>query len=93
MNNAQFLERRAELSRLLESVEDRLPREDRDYVADFIEANEYALALEWVVDAFAEEKRAFTRDEIERIEALAKKMNMYPAILDHYPNGLTPRPT
>src|SRR5688572_961782 len=73
MNNAQYLERHAELSRLLESARDRLSLDNYEYVADFIEANEFALALEWLVDAFAEGKHAFTPDEIDRIEELQER--------------------
>ncbi len=45
---------RADLARLLQQVGASFPAEQTRYVEDFIDANEYQLALEWMLDGLIE---------------------------------------
>jgi hypothetical protein len=81
------LERR--LTALGESVSDRLNEEQRGWIAEFLWAGEYGLALETVADYLSEENHSITAAERTEAEALAQAMD----ILDRVMRPLSLCPT
>lgn len=54
MTLATYEQTHAELTSLLDLVRGSFPAEQTKYVEDFIAADEYQLALEWILDGMAE---------------------------------------
>lgn len=85
-------ELRGGLIKLRDAVLDRLTHEDQQQISELIDANEYGVALEWILDALAETKRKLPQSALTLIEKLAREMDMYPAILERIPPELIPPP-
>lgn len=80
------------LSRLRDTVLEQLSGEDQRQLSEFIDANEFGVALEYLLDALAETNRKLPRSALPLVEELAKKMDMYPAILSRLPPELIEPP-
>jgi len=61
---------------LLTRLDDRLPRQDRTWIAEFIDANELGLALDQMAGALAEDDQAVSPEERSDMLALAERMEM-----------------
>jgi len=71
---------RAELTRLLGLVRDTFPAEQTRYVEDFITANEYQLALEWILDGMAELQVPISPDAASLVRELASRLGVLDVI-------------
>lgn len=82
---ANFDDLRARLVRLRDALAARLSDDDFKQVSDLIEANEFGVALEWIVDALVETSGSVPRLVMESIQGLAEDMNMPSAIVAKIP--------
>jgi len=89
---AQLSELRAEVIRLRDLVLDRLPEGDQRQISELIDANEFGVALEWVLDSLTETGRKLPHRALKLVESLAKQMEMYPAVLTRIPPELIEPP-
>src|SRR3954467_15634011 len=78
-------ELRSGMISLRDAVVDRLSDEDQRQVTELIDANEFGVALEWILDSLAERNRPLHRSALELVESLARAMGMYLAVLDRLP--------
>lgn len=76
MDRAYYEEIAGHLHGLLIRLDDRLPGKDITQVAEFIDANELGLALEWMADALSEEEQPLAPDERTDMLALVERMRM-----------------
>ena len=77
-----------ELHRLMSRVVDRLLPQHASDISEFIDANEFGIALEWLLSTLAETGKTLSRSEFDLAMDLAKKMEMFPAICDRFPSSL-----
>src|SRR5262249_48848001 len=70
---------------LRDVVRENLPPEDQRQIADLIDANEFGVALEWILDTVSETDNMLPPSALELVEKLAKEMDMYSAVLDRLP--------
>jgi len=70
----------AELTHLLGLVRDGFPAEQAKYVEDFIAADEYQLALEWILDGMAELGVPISPPVVSLARALASRLGVLEVI-------------
>ena len=76
-----FTQIEALFASLLRDAELDLNARDREQVKEFLDHEEYGIALETIIAAYAEEKKVPTDRIGGLIEALATAMSMNPALL------------
>ncbi|MCG7539173.1 MafI family immunity protein [Pseudoalteromonas sp. CO348] len=67
-----------ELTLLLNSFQSTFTEEELDEVWDFIQVNEYKLALETICAIFFEESKPITRKQLDSIKTVAQNMTIDP---------------
>ena len=80
--------RRTRTLRVRDAVLHQLTVDDQRQVTDLIDAGEFGVALEWIVDSLAEGNWIVPRSVLELVIELAKEMDMYPAVLERLPPTL-----
>lgn len=76
MDVAYYEEIQGRLHGLLIRLSDRLPSSSQAEVTDFIDHNEFGLALEWMADALSEKGLPVTTEERADMLGLAEHMEM-----------------
>jgi hypothetical protein len=85
VDRAYYEEIAGQLHGLLIRLDDRLPGKDVTLIAEFINANELALALEQMADVLSEDEQPLSVDERADMLALVERMQMG----DRVPHALT----
>lgn len=89
---ADFDALRAGLLNLQEALLGRLSDEDQRQVTELIDANEFGVALEWMLDSLAESRSTLPGSALPLVEKLAREMEIYPTVLERLPPELIEQP-
>jgi hypothetical protein len=85
---AHYEELRRGMLCLRDALQERLSEDEQREVTELVDANEFGVALEFVLDALTEANRTLPRPAVAMVEKLALMMEMYPAILNRLPPDL-----